>query len=88
MKKQNITSEFVNNRNGRVNCSSHISTDSYASKYLKRQNAEDFKNAESPFYATRTMFREYIGYTEPLSYDQWSSMPDDSKAAALFVQFF
>lgn len=88
MKNQNTTSEFINNRNGRVNCSSHISTDSYASKYLKRQNAEDFKNAESPFYATRTMFREYIGYTEPLSYDQWSSMPDDSKAAALFVQFF
>lgn len=40
------------------------------------------------FYETREMFRNYIGYTKPLSYEEWLSLPDDHKAAALYVQFF
>lgn len=55
---------------------------------IKRQSSNDFKNAETPFYETRAMFRSYLNYTQPLSYDQWMELPEDRKAAALFVQFF
>lgn len=40
------------------------------------------------FYATRNMFRNYINYERPLSYDEWMSVDDDKKAAVLYVQFF
>lgn len=43
---------------------------------------------ETPFYATRTMFKNYLGYTEPLSFDRWLCLDDDKKAAVLYVQFF
>ena len=42
----------------------------------------------SPFYATRKMFRMYTGYEEPLSFEEWVEIPEDSRAAVLFVQFF
>lgn len=42
----------------------------------------------SPFYATRNLFREYLEYTGPMSYEEWLSVEDDNKAAVLFVQFF
>lgn len=40
------------------------------------------------FYTTRAMFRNYISYTKPLSFDEWMSIDDDKKAAVLYVQFF
>lgn len=40
------------------------------------------------FYETRDMFKNYTGYTKPLSFEEWSKVEDDSKAAVLFVQFF
>lgn len=42
----------------------------------------------SAFKETYNMFRTHIGYTKPLSYDQWSSSDDQHKAAVLFVQFY
>lgn len=42
---------------------------------------------ESAFYATRTLFRTVVGY-EPWSYDEWLSLDNDYKAAALYVTFF
>ena len=43
---------------------------------------------KTPFYETRDMFTAYLGYTQPLSYEEWNLLPADSKAAALYVQFF
>ena len=43
---------------------------------------------KSPFYATLEMFKSYIGYEEPLSFEEWKTIPDDQKAAVLYVQFF
>lgn len=40
------------------------------------------------FNETRNLFRTYLNYTGPLSYEQWLATADDSKAAVLFVQFF
>lgn len=40
------------------------------------------------FYATRNMFRNYINYERPLTFEEWSSIDDDKKAAVLYVQFF
>lgn len=56
---------------------------------IRKANAAAKRNhVQSPFYETRTMFRAAIGYIEPLSYDDWMSLKDDHKAAALYVQFF
>lgn len=44
--------------------------------------------AGTPFYATKSMFRNYINYERPLSYEEWLSVDDDKKAAVLYVQFF
>ena len=43
--------------------------------------------SETPFYAARSRFRSVVGY-EPLSYEEWLSLDDQYKAAALFVTFF
>lgn len=43
--------------------------------------------SEAPFYAARTRFRNVVGY-EPLSYEEWLSVDDQYKAAALYVTFF
>lgn len=40
------------------------------------------------FYDTKNLFKNYIQYNKPLSYDQWLALDDDHKAAALYVQFF
>jgi hypothetical protein len=43
---------------------------------------------KTPFYETRSLFINYLGYTDPLSYNAWNALPAEDKAAALFVQFF
>lgn len=43
---------------------------------------------KNSFYETKTMFRNYINYSKPLAFDQWDALPDDEKAAVLFLQFF
>lgn len=45
-------------------------------------------NATSPLRATYNSFKSFIGYSKPLSFDEWSALSDDSKAAALYVQFY
>lgn len=40
------------------------------------------------FYETRSLFRPYLQYTEPYSFEEWLALPEDHKAAALYVQFF
>ena len=40
------------------------------------------------FYETRKIFRDYIHYEYPLSFDQWTELPQDHKAAWLYVQYF
>lgn len=40
------------------------------------------------FSATRKMFSECIGYKKSMSYDDWVNLPEDYKAAALFVHFY
>ena len=40
------------------------------------------------FRETRKIYSDYLQYTKPLSYVEWVSLPEDHKAAALFVQFF
>ena len=47
------------------------------------------KPITSQFAATKQLFREYLsGYTFPLSYEEWYTADDDSKAALLFVNFY
>lgn len=66
----------------------YISFTSHENRLLKAANGQSYKNAESPFRATLTMFRNYINYTDPLSFDEWLAVADDHKAAILYVQFF
>lgn len=40
------------------------------------------------FRETRKIYSEFLQYTKPLSYVEWVALPEDNKAAALFVQFF
>lgn len=40
------------------------------------------------FADTRNLFREYIGYTQPLSFEEWNRRPQDQKAVILYVQFY
>lgn len=40
------------------------------------------------FYVTRDLFRSHTSYERPLSYGEWKKLPDDHKAAVLYVQFF
>ena len=40
------------------------------------------------FAAARDMFRDYTGYTKPLTYEEFEELPHDHKAAVLFVQFY
>lgn len=65
-----------------------ISINSRENALLKRTKTEDYKNYQSPFYATLSMFREYVNYTTPLSYDEWLAAAPQNKAAILYVQFF
>ena len=52
------------------------------------QSAEKMAYHSNAFYATRDMFRSYIDYIEPLSFEEWSTLDYDSKVAVLYVQFF
>lgn len=47
-----------------------------------------FVDSNSVFYDTYKLYREYIGYTHPFSYKQWKHLPENFKAAALYVQFY
>lgn len=40
------------------------------------------------FYETRKIFREYLQFTKPYTYEEWLALPEDHKCAALYVQFF
>ncbi len=40
------------------------------------------------FYETRKMFRSHLMYDHPYTFDEWNNIPEDLKAAALFVQYF
>lgn len=51
-------------------------------------DANDVSISCSAFYATYKMFRNYLGYDGPLSYELWLALPEDRKAAGLFVQFY
>ena len=43
---------------------------------------------KTPFFETKDMFIQYLGYTKPYSYAEWKSLKEDDRAAALYVQFF
>lgn len=40
------------------------------------------------FIKTKELFKNYINYKRPLSYDEWMQVHPDHKAAFLYVQFF
>lgn len=40
------------------------------------------------FLETKKLFIAHTGYTHPLSYEDWVNVPDDNKAAVLYVQFY
>lgn len=52
------------------------------------RGADVIPTSQNCFYQTRAMFRNYLNYEKPLSYEEWLSVDDDNKAAVLYVQFF
>lgn len=40
------------------------------------------------FYETKEIFANHIGYEKPYTFEEWNNLPQDHKAAALFVQYF
>lgn len=40
------------------------------------------------FYETRDLFRCYVDYSNPLSFEEWVKVPDEKKVAVLYLQFF
>lgn len=66
----------------------NVSETSRKSEAASKSDRYSVNASDSEFMSTRKLFSNYIGYTQPLSYDQWVSLPDDHKAAALFVQFY
>lgn len=40
------------------------------------------------FSETNNYFRNYLTYTRPYSYVEWLALPEEKKAAALYVQFY
>lgn len=55
-----------------------------------KHNGSDVSPADlgTQFHQTKVMFREFSGYTRPLTYDEWMKAPDECKAAILYVQFY
>lgn len=51
-------------------------------------NSEKYVNSGSAFKETLRLFKNYTGYTGPMSFDLWSHLQEDYKAAVLFVQFY
>lgn len=60
----------------------------FTTKCINSKKKQSYRNYTSPFGATLRMFEEFIGYTEPLSYDEWMAAPEDHKVAILYVQFY
>lgn len=46
------------------------------------------RTTKGDFATTRELFANAVGYTRPLSYDEWMETPTDCKAAVLFCQFY
>lgn len=44
--------------------------------------------SSAQFYLTRNIFRDSLKIKRPMSYNRWVRIPDDMKAAALYVNFF
>jgi len=40
------------------------------------------------FYTTRNLFRDFTNYQGPLSYEEWLALPEEHKAAVLYLQYF
>ena len=40
------------------------------------------------FFDTYNCMRSFTNYIKPLSYDEWHDLPEDHKAAVLFVQYW
>jgi len=45
-------------------------------------------DSNSEFYNTYKLYREYIGYTGPISYRKWMRLRQEEKIAALYCQFY
>lgn len=45
-------------------------------------------DSKSQFYRTLQMYRNYVGYTKPMSYQKWLRLDDRLKAGALYCQFY
>lgn len=45
-------------------------------------------NDSSAFYSTLKLYRNYIGYEKPISYNRWMRLEKKFKAPYLFVQFY
>lgn len=44
--------------------------------------------AVNPFKATQIMFKEYLGWEGPTTYEEWMACDESDKAAILYVQFY
>ena len=42
----------------------------------------------TPFFETKRMFKNYVNYKKPLTFEEWIKLDSDSKVAVLYVQFF
>lgn len=60
----------------------------FAKKIERSEQNVRAQGLEPAFRATRSMFRDYLNYERPLSYEEWLAVADDQKAAVLYVQFF
>lgn len=60
----------------------------FKNSHIKKATTWQYKESQSPFYATRNLFIEYLNYDAPLTFEEWLSVEDDRKAAVLYVQFF
>ena len=57
--------------------------------FIKDDLAEYSDNATfKPFFATKRLFSNYIGYTNPYTFSEWEALPADYHVAALYVQFY
>lgn len=62
----------------------------YTSKNIKTPKGDltMMTLSNNPFAETRNIFRSYLEYSSPLSFEEWSQLAEDSKAAVLYVQFY
>jgi len=45
-------------------------------------------DSNSEFFNTYKLYREYINYSKPLTYNKWMRLPQSFKIAALYCQFY